>query len=449
MQHVNNAPPPLPQPLSHLQPLLDKMTAKDPQDRFPHATSLLETAQEVRDSGVQHAASMTANSSALRVLALPRAVRPEPPARLEACEPDVPPLVAGSALEKTLILPEPEESTMAGETWMSGPPSAGVTPTARRLTPANIWLLTGAAVVLALAVMMGTGSLAGFKKTAVPATVFPSAPRLAADAAPKMPAAQTAPPAVAASAVEAVLPAAVAQPVLSTGALPAAQFGQPAESVQALDLTPLTDAEQPAAGHPATDVVSSEDEAPPVPSVTPPTSTVQAQVEALLSAAQAALADNRLTSPADDNAAYYYQQVRQLDPTHSQATQGQRLIADRYYVLAQQSMQKGQSTRAKQHLQTGLGVQNDHPGLLALHDSLQKDETQRERPLQTTPAQPPQRMAQPRPRSAASARRVEPSARGLHRSEKGVFSGVKDFFKASPGRQPFPPDEKSSMNDKN
>lgn len=293
MQHVNNAPPFLPQELSHCQPLLDKMIAKEPQDRFPHALSLLEAAQEVRDSMAQDDAGMTTSSRTLCPLASPHTTRTESSTSMPDA-PDEPPLVAGTVLEEALILQEPEEASATGEAGSPEAPGTAV----RRLTSTKIWLLAGVTGVLALAVMMATGSVIGSKHTTVPTSIFPNPPGLATPA---------------------------------TGV---------AESEQPVDVAP---------------------------SATP---IVQEQVEALLSTAPADLAD----------------------------------------------------------------------------ESLRKDETPHGQ-APHTPERPSQQIAQSRARNATFARRGVAPTRISARSAQGTYSGVQAVSKASPGRQQFPPDQKSSMNE--
>ena len=102
----------------------------------------------------------------------------------------------------------------------------------------------------------------------------------------------------------------------------------------------------------------------------PPTASTPTEIDALLLRAQQALLDLRLTSPDGDNAYYYYRQALALDPQNSLATQGFGLIADRYLALAKKAFAKGQDTKAKQYVQWGLLVKDDHPELVALQTEL-------------------------------------------------------------------------------
>lgn len=67
----------------------------------------------------------------------------------------------------------------------------------------------------------------------------------------------------------------------------------------------------------------------------------------LLGLARAALLRDRLTSPFDDNAYSYYQQVLALDKHNPQALQGLTDLADRYLVIAKSSLAEGNLLRAK------------------------------------------------------------------------------------------------------
>ncbi len=82
--------------------------------------------------------------------------------------------------------------------------------------------------------------------------------------------------------------------------------------------------------------------------------------------AHAAMAEDRLTVPPDDNAHFYFQQVLAIDPQHAQAEEGVAAIADRYADMAARQLDKRRYQKTEDYLQKGLGVQPDHPRLLAL-----------------------------------------------------------------------------------
>ncbi len=91
-----------------------------------------------------------------------------------------------------------------------------------------------------------------------------------------------------------------------------------------------------------------------------------ADIEKNLSKAEKAMAANNLTVPKDDNAYTYYRRVLALDPEHPTALQGIRKIADRYANLAEWQLGKYNYTKAKRFVRAGLRVQPDNARLLAL-----------------------------------------------------------------------------------
>src|SRR5215468_4764082 len=54
LKHIHSPRPRLPHGLEHFEPLLEKMTAKNPDDRFRDAASLGQAAQQLRDIGMWH-----------------------------------------------------------------------------------------------------------------------------------------------------------------------------------------------------------------------------------------------------------------------------------------------------------------------------------------------------------------------------------------------------------
>jgi serine/threonine-protein kinase PpkA len=65
------------------------------------------------------------------------------------------------------------------------------------------------------------------------------------------------------------------------------------------------------------------------------------RVARLLAAAEIAIAENRLSSPADDNALAKYSEVLALDPVNRPATDGKVRVADRYLELATAAVKRG------------------------------------------------------------------------------------------------------------
>lgn len=87
----------------------------------------------------------------------------------------------------------------------------------------------------------------------------------------------------------------------------------------------------------------------------------QMSITQLLQKAEQALNIDRLTSPADDNAYSYYQQVLQLQPQHPAASDGIEQIIQRYLVLSEEYTQAGNITRAKTLLSRAESLMPSHP----------------------------------------------------------------------------------------
>ena len=93
-----------------------------------------------------------------------------------------------------------------------------------------------------------------------------------------------------------------------------------------------------------------------------------AEIEAYLLRAEVALEANKMTTPAEDNAHFYYQEVLALRPGHEEAQRGIQRIADRYADMAEKNINEYNYSDAKVYVQKGLGVQPDHARLLALRE---------------------------------------------------------------------------------
>lgn len=100
------------------------------------------------------------------------------------------------------------------------------------------------------------------------------------------------------------------------------------------------------------------------------------EIEELLNKAQVALSEYRLTSPAGNNAYDYYQQILLADPENRQANKGFSHIADRYLKLARKALQQENTQKAEQYVERGLQVKNNHSGLLAFRIDLVNQQIQ-------------------------------------------------------------------------
>lgn len=89
-----------------------------------------------------------------------------------------------------------------------------------------------------------------------------------------------------------------------------------------------------------------------------------------LRAGKVALEAYRLTTPSDDNAYDHYQAVLDLAPNHPAALQGLYAVGTRYAWLARSQAEDGRIRQARGYVARGLSVQPDHPELLALKEEL-------------------------------------------------------------------------------
>lgn len=76
-----------------------------------------------------------------------------------------------------------------------------------------------------------------------------------------------------------------------------------------------------------------------------------------------ALAQDRLTSPVEDSAWHYYQQVLAIEPQHSQALQGLAAITARYLQLANDALQQQELVRAHTLLRRAKLVTPENEGV--------------------------------------------------------------------------------------
>lgn len=92
----------------------------------------------------------------------------------------------------------------------------------------------------------------------------------------------------------------------------------------------------------------------------------------MLYAARIAFEDNRLMTPAHDNAYDRYQEVLQLDPTNQVALQGLRDIVQRYVELADAETALGRFDEAGALLRRAALLDPEHSGMLAARERLQR-----------------------------------------------------------------------------
>ena len=98
------------------------------------------------------------------------------------------------------------------------------------------------------------------------------------------------------------------------------------------------------------------------------THVAELDVDYYLLRAEVAMDANKLTTPMEDNAYLYYQEVIRLDPAHDEALRGLAEIANRHADLAEEAIQRFQYVKAEHYVNEGLRVQPDNPRLVALQE---------------------------------------------------------------------------------
>lgn len=87
------------------------------------------------------------------------------------------------------------------------------------------------------------------------------------------------------------------------------------------------------------------------------------EIGLLLTEAELAMADNRLTSPVDDNAYLRYLRILNLDPESEEARRGIASIVERYLSWSLEAAEKGNLRRARRFLTSATAVDERHPGI--------------------------------------------------------------------------------------
>lgn len=97
----------------------------------------------------------------------------------------------------------------------------------------------------------------------------------------------------------------------------------------------------------------------------------EVEIRKLLRLAERALADYRLTTPASHNAYFYYRRVLQMDPTNPKAANGMEEIARRYAALAEGEIARYRYPMAQRYIRLGLKVNPTNERLLTLKKEAQ------------------------------------------------------------------------------
>lgn len=99
-----------------------------------------------------------------------------------------------------------------------------------------------------------------------------------------------------------------------------------------------------------------------------------------LKQAQARMAADKLTTPPQDSALYYYRKILAQEANHAEALAGINTIADRYADLARNRIAQADYAKARIHIKRGLAVKADHAELLQLQKQLRTQMTAQSQP---------------------------------------------------------------------
>ena len=106
--------------------------------------------------------------------------------------------------------------------------------------------------------------------------------------------------------------------------------------------------------------------APPAAATTPAATEPDAAAHAALAAAERALSENRLLTPADDNAHMHFARALALAPHLPQAQAGRERIVERYLALANNALARENWRGARLMLDRAEIVDTGHPGIAPL-----------------------------------------------------------------------------------
>jgi len=123
-----------------------------------------------------------------------------------------------------------------------------------------------------------------------------------------------------------------------------------------------------------TDPVTPEPEAAAVAAVTPAAPPPEEVSQALIWLGKQSLEEYKLTYPPKDNAYYYFNRLLELDPGNRTAVHGILEIADRYAVLAEQSLARNESEKTAAYVDIGLRINPDNQALLSLKNLMQNQD---------------------------------------------------------------------------
>jgi tetratricopeptide (TPR) repeat protein/predicted Ser/Thr protein kinase len=151
---------------------------------------------------------------------------------------------------------------------------------------------------------------------------------------------------------------------------------------------------------------------------------IAARAAASIKLAQLRIASLQLTSPAEDNALFYFQQALALTPDNQQAHNGVQQIAELYIEQANAAYASREFAKALENIQLGLQVQPENPQLLKMagdHARYVKRATQR-----IAPRVAARTATSPAPAKSQTAKPAEDSSNPVSRLWDHILSNGMD-----------------------
>ena len=339
LKHITEPIPTLPAHLTSFQPMLDKMIAKSPADRFSDVAELINAIRAFRSDEQELLSKLDAMGAGAALFyetetkplsaqgdTTPIAAPGEPESAV-AREQSTQPLTAEGDATPTPVRPGQSEPLTSASSVVQGvgpdEPTKVLTP--RKEKKSRPFLFLGAVAILTVLVIAGIDlwmTRSADRPASVPSTKKSAEPVKQATKTP-------------------------APPLASTSS--ARKTAEPAEQGT---LTQESSAVVPTEPSPAVNIAAQKKR--------------EKTVGALLKLAESALEDFRLTQPDDDNALGYFQMAMNIDPENEQAKAGPARIAYKYGELARSQMRRRRYAKANEYIDKGLKIDPSNPELIAL-----------------------------------------------------------------------------------
>ncbi|WP_456373846.1 protein kinase domain-containing protein [Thiolapillus sp.] len=352
--HLNQPIPSLPKKYRHYQGLVEKMMAKNPQDRFSSAQEMLQHLNALRSLGN--------NGGREKIPSLDRRS----------------PLRASGNGHSSFLRAHPWLSSLAAM-FLIGAATAFLLPSeapprktldASLANEASVQSEAAIADAIATPAEKDSKPLTETDQPAPAETATTEAIAAVTDTTESQADVQELPEAIQQTLPETVEPALPVEPD--------SQESQITETAEQQDM-PVTGEPSP---HDTENTLPDENQA---------ATDTAAQIAALLTQAREALKKYRLTSPRNSSAYHYYREILKLDPHNRKASRGIRNIARRYATLAQKALDKGDENKAQAFVKRGLRLNSRSKALLAMQQKLDDLEAARRAPP------PPPKIIEPPP----------------------------------------------------